>query len=440
MEIILEIVIILVLIMINGFLAMAEIAVVSAREIRLRLGAEEGKPGYQLALNLSQEPSRFLSSVQIGITLVGILAGAFGGTTLAVILAQIFEGLGLAQGVSEVLGITIIVVGITYLSLVFGELAPKQIALIQPERIAVLVARPMTFISRITAPLTHLLSISSSLTLRILGVRPSTEPVVTEEEVKLLVDQGTELGIFEPIEDTIVDKAFHLGDQRIDTLTTRRKEIVWLDPGDPLHVIIEKIKSAYYSHFPVARGGLDDLLGFVRTNDLLKQSLEGYAIDLRSILLDPLYIPGNTLVYNAMERMRETSCEIAFVMDEYGGIQGLITLHDLLEALVGDIPTRTAYREPDVVRRDDGTYLVSGLITIQQFREQFNLGPLPGEEERYYQTLAGFVLHLFERIPKVGEVVEWGGYRLEIVDMDDRRIDKVLLTPLSTNQSTNALL
>jgi putative hemolysin len=207
-----------------------------------------------------------------------------------------------------------------------------------------------------------------------------------------------------------------------------------------LHVIIEKITSAHFSHFPVARGGLDDLLGFVRTKDLLNQSLQGYAIDLRSILLKPLYVPGNTPVYDTLERMRETGCEIIFVMDEYGGIQGLITLHDLLEALVGDIPTRIEDREPDVVLRDDGTYLLNGLITIQQFRDHFNLGPLPGEDERYYQTLAGFVLHLFERIPKVGEFVEWSGYRIEIFDMDDTRIDRVLITPLPNNHSPNVPL
>lgn len=429
MEILFEIFILLALIMANGFLAMAEIAVVSSRKVRLRVGAAEGKPGYQIALNLAKDPSRFLSSVQIGITLVGILAGAFGGTTIAVFLANMFKGWGLSQSISETLGIGIIVMAITYLTLVFGELAPKQIGLLQPERVAVSIARPMAFIARITAPLTRLLSLSTSLTLRVLGVRPDTDPAVTEEEVKMLVDQGTALGIFEPIEDTIVDKVFHLGDQRIETLATHRKEIVWLDLDDPIHITIEKIQSATYSYFPVARSSLDNLLGFVSVNDLLSQSLQGYDIDLIRNLSKPLYVPGNTPVYNALERIREAGCEMSFVMDEYGGIQGLVTLRDLLEALVGDIPASRADHEPDVVRRADGSFLLDGLIPIQQFRELFHLDPLPGEGENYYQTLAGFILHLFGRIPKMGDQVEWQGYQMEIIDMDDMRIDRVLLTP-----------
>lgn len=437
MELILEILIILALIMTNGFLAMAEIAVVSSRKVRLRLGAAEGKPGYQNALDLANNPNRFLSSAQIGITLVGIMAGAFGGTTLAVILANIFKGIGLSQGFSEALGIALIVILITYLSLVFGELAPKQIGLLQPERVAVLVARPMTFLARVTAPLTHLLSLSTSLTLRALGVGSGTDPAVTEEEVRMLVDQGTELGVFEPIEDTIVDKVFHLGDQRIVSLATRRKDIVWLDLDDPLHTTIKKIKLSTYSIFPVARTSLDNLLGFVRANDLLSQALEGYTVDLMRNLSKPFYVPGNMSVYNALEKLREAGSEIAFVLDEFGGIQGLVTLHDLLEALVGDLPTKQDGTEPEVMRRVDGTFLLDGLIPIQQFRELFDLDPLPGEVENYFQTLAGFVLHLFGRIPKIGDQIEWRGYQIEITKMDNMRIDRVLLTPPATDDRTN---
>jgi putative hemolysin len=263
------------------------------------------------------------------------------------------------------------------------------------------------------------------------------EPAVTEEEVKMLVDQGTELGIFEPIEDAIVDKVFRLGDQRIDSLATHRKEIVWLDLDDPLDIIIEKIKSSAYSFFPVARSSLDNLLGFIRVNDLLSQLLDGDRIDLIQSLSKPLYVPGNTPVYNALETMREDGSEIVFVMDEYGGIQGLVTLRDLLEALVGDIPTSQVDHEPDVVRRADGSFLLDGFIPIQQFRELFQLDPLPGEEKNYFQTLAGFILHLFGRIPKVGDQVEWQGYQIEIIDMDDMRIDRVLLVPPEKHDRTN---
>ena len=433
MNIILEILVIVILILINGFLAMSEIAVVTARKTRLRLRAATGDPAYQAALELANSPSRFLSSVQIGITLVGILAGAFGGATIARALAEVFIGMGLAAGSSEAIGVTVVVIIITYFSLVIGELVPKQIALLDPERVAALVARPMNRIARITAPLVRLLSLSTSLVLRVLGLRPSTEPAISEEEVKMLVDQGTELGVFERIEDTIVDKVFHLGDQRIESLATPRTEMIWLDLEDPLYISIDKIKAVDYSHFPVARDNLDNLLGFVKANDLLTQSLEDGGIDLEEALLKPLYVPENTPVYNVLERMRETGFEIAFVMDEYGGIQGLVTLRDLLEGLVGDIPQIEEMHDPDVVRLENGTYLLDGMIAIQEFRELFNFKELPGEEQNFYQTLAGFVLYLFGYIPRTGESLQWQGYRIEVVDMDGKRIDKVHVIPPADN-------
>ena len=431
MSTILQILILLTMILANGFLAMAEIAVVSARKARLRLRAAAGDPAYEAALELANSPGRFLSTVQIGITLVGILAGAFGGATIAEALEDIFIGFGLAPGISEALGVAIVVISITYVSLVIGELVPKQIALLDPERVAALVARPMSFIARITSPLVHLLSLSTAIVLRVAGLRPSLDPAVTEEEVRLLIDQGTELGIFEPIEDTIVDKVFQLADRRIESLVTPRTEMFWLNLDDPLRTSIEKIKAVNYSHFPVARGNLDNLLGFVKATDLLAQSPEDGAIDLKAALLKPLYVPENTPAFDVLERMRETGYEIAFVIDEYGGIQGLVTLRDLLEALVGDIPQIEEMHDPDIVRREDGTLLLDGMISIQQFRDMFNFGVLPGEEKNYYQTLGGFVLHLFGYIPRVGESVRWKDYRIEVVDMDGLRIDKVLMTPPS---------
>lgn len=429
MNIIFEILVILVLILINGFLAMSEIAVVSARKARLRVRAAAGDPGYQAALELANSPGRFLSSVQIGITLVGILAGAFGGATIAEALEDVFIGMGLAAGISEAMGVVIVVLILTYFSLVIGELAPKQIALLDPERVASRVARPMTSIARLAAPLVRLLSLSTSLVLRLLGLRPSTEPAITEEEVKMLIDQGTELGVFQPIEDTIVDKVFRLGDQRIESLATPRTEMIWLDLDDPLHISIDKIKSVDYSHFPVAQDNLDNLLGFVKANDLLTQCLEDHAVNLKEVLLKPLYVPENTLVFSVLERMRQTGYEIAFVMDEFGGIQGLVTLRDLLEGLVGDIPQIEELHDPDVVQLGDESYLLDGMLAIQDFRELFNFKQLPGEDENYYQTLAGFVLYLFGYLPTTGESVQWQGYRIEVVDMDGMRIDKVHVIP-----------
>ncbi len=427
MNIIIEILILFLLILINGFLAMSELAVVSARKVRLKLRAAEGKPGYQAALELAENPGHFLSSVQIGITTVAILTGVLGGATLAKVLAEAFTGLGLDPTTSDVISVLLVVSIITYVSLVIGELTPKRIALLDPERVAAAVARPMKTLSRITAPLVKFLSWSTSLVLRVLGIKATQEPTVSEEEVKLLVDQGTELGIFAPIEDTIVDKVFRLGDLTVESLTTPRTEVVWLDLSDPLSDAIHKIKASDYMYFPVAQDNLDNLRGFVKATDLLTQSLEDCTIDLRTALLEPLFIPENVPAFTLLERFRETGYEIAFVIGEYGGFQGLVTLRDLLEALVGDLPEAAGRRDPDIVRREDGSYLLDGLIPIVEFRDLFNLKKLPGEDENYYRSLGGFVQYNLNRIPTEGDIVSWAGYHLEVVDMDGKRVDKILV-------------
>jgi len=429
METFLELAALLILMLFNGFLAMAEIALVSASRPRLRLGAAEGKPGYQAALDLAGRPGRFLSSVQVGITLAGILAGAFGTATIASRLAPLLAGLGLSPGASNAAAVAIIVTIVTYLSLVIGELAPKQLALLDPERTAAAVARPVRLISRLASPLVKLLSLSTSLVLRLLGAQPSREPAVTEEEVKLLIDQGTELGVFEPIEDTIVDRVFQLGDRLIASLATPRTEIVWIDLDDPLPESLRRIEAAAYSQFPVARGDLDRLAGYVRANDLLTQSLESGGVQLEQALLEPLYIPESTPVFQALERMRRAGTEIAFVMDEYGGVQGLVTLRDLLEGLVGELPEAKEPRDPDVVRLEDGSYLLDGMLPVPEFRELFGLKPLPGEGRARYQTLAGFVLYRLGHIPSEGEALSWSGHRIEVAAMDGLRVDKLHVTP-----------
>ena len=429
MQIALEILILLLLILTNGFLAMAELAVVSARKARLSIRAGEGEPAYQAALELAKTPGRFLSTVQIGITTVAILTGVFGGATLAQELAVIFKNLGLSPASSDIVGVVLVVAAVTYISLVIGELAPKQIALHNPERVAALVARPMKALSRAAAPLVKFLSLSTAGVLRILGVKPSPEPAVTEEEVKLLIDQGTELGVFAPIEDAIVDRVLLLGDLTVESLITPRTEVVWLNLADPLSESIEKIKVNHYRNYPVAEDNLDKLLGFVKATDLLCLSLEDGSIDLHKALLEPLFIPESAPVYTLLEHFRETGYEIAFIIGEFGGFQGLVTLRDLLEALVGDLPGTAGRRDPDIVRREDGTFLIDGLIPIEGFRDLFNLTTLPGEQENYYRSLGGFVLYMLKRIPTEGDIVSWEGYRLEVVDMDAKRVDKILVTP-----------
>ncbi|MCJ7660618.1 MAG: hemolysin family protein [Anaerolineales bacterium] len=432
-----EILILFLFILMNGFLAMSELAVVSARKARLRLRAAEGRPGYQAALELAENPGRFLSTVQIGITTVAILTGAFGGATLAKHLADLFTRLGLDPATSDIISVLLVVTLITYFSLIIGELAPKQIALLNPERVAAAVARPMKILSRITAPLVKFLSWSTSLVLGILRIEAAQEPSVSEEEIKLLVGQGAEIGILTPIEEVIVDQVFRLSDMTVESLTTPRTEVVWLDIADPPSESIQKIKASQYMYFPVAQNNLDNLLGFVKATDLLAQSLEEGTIDLHAALLEPLFVPENAPAYSLLERFRETGYEIAIVIGEYGGFQGLVTLRDLLEALVGDLPEAAGRRDPDIVRREDGTHLLDGLIPIEGFRDLFNLKQLPGEGENYYQSLGGFMVYMLDRIPTEGDNVFWEGYRLEVVDMDGKRVDKILVTLLEENKNNS---
>lgn len=421
-----EILIILGLILVNGFLAMAEIAVVSARKVRLQARAERGDPGAAAALELANAPGRFLSSVQIGITLVGILAGAFGGATLAEELAGWLDSLGVSARYSEAAGVGLVVVGITYFSLVIGELAPKQIALLYPERVASLAARPMRLISWLTSPVVRVLSASTAFVVRAFGIKPGDEPAVSEDEVKRLIDQGTELGVFEPIEDTIVDQVFRLGDRRVISLTTPRPEVVWLDLEDLPEINWEKIRRSEYRYFPVARGKLDNLIGVVNAGDLLGQLLGGEEIDLERAVRPALIVPENTPAFVLLERFRESGAEAAVVMDEYGGIQGLATLRDVLEALVGDLPDAEDIADPDVSRREDGSWLIDGMLPADEFRSLFNLAALPGEGGEF-QTVGGFVLSVLGAIPEPGDHFEYAGLRVEVVDMDGRRIDKIMV-------------
>lgn len=426
-----EILFLFVLILANGFLAMSEIAIVSARKALLQSRAAGGSKRDQVALEMASAPGNFLSTVQIGITLVGILAGAVGQATIAETLEDWLISVGLQPGASEIIGVALVVLAITYFSLILGELAPKQVGLIHAERVSAAVAPVIHVLSQITRPVVWFLSQSTTLVVRLLGVHPVGEPAVTEEEVKILIDRGTELGVFEPVEDAIVDQVFRLGDQKTISITVPRGEITWLDLEDPLEENIEKILCCDYAHYPVARGDLDHLQGYVRSSDLLDQSLSDKQIDLQVALQPPLYLPENLPVFTALKRFRETGKEIAFVLDEYGGVEGLITLGDILNALVEDLPSLDSRQHPSVVRRADGSWLVDGSIPVDEFREQFALKELPGEVEGEYLTLGGFVMTMLGEIPQAGASLEWSGLHIEVVDMDGRRVDKVLVS-LST--------
>jgi len=426
-----EILVILFLLLLNGFFAMSEIAVVSARKIRLQQRAADGFAGAQAALEIANQPSLFLSTIQIGITLVGILTGAISGATIATELESFFNQtqMPILAEYSQAISVGTVVVALTYLSLILGELAPKHIGLNNPERIAAAVAPMMLKISRLTLPLVHLLSFSTSLILRVLGVRPSTDPEITEEEIKLLIEQGAEGGIIEPEEEEMVQQVFRLAERPILAQMTPRTEIVWLDLEDQVGVIRAKLKSAHYSSYPVARGSVDNIVGMVQVKDLLAQCLGGSPLNLEEILYQPLYLPENMTILETLKRFRESHTQIAIIIDEFGGIQGLTTITDILEAIAGDFPDELDVTDPHIILREDGTYLLDGMLDIDKFKDLFSLANLPGEEENYYQTLGGFVITYLGRIPSAGESFEWENLRLEIVDMDGLRVDKILVTP-----------
>lgn len=424
-----EILIILALILVNGLLAMAEIAVVSSRRVRLQRLAEEGNAGAGSALELLNQSTNFLSTVQVGITLVGILAGAFGGATLARDLGDLFSEIPALANYAQALGVGVVVISTTYLSLVLGELAPKQIALTDPENIAATIAPPLKWLSRITAPVVRLLSLSTGAVLKVLGVKRTTGQPLTEEEITRLIEQGTRGGVFEPIEEEMVKQIFRLNDRRIESLMTPRAEIVWLDVADPVEKVESIILANRHTLFPVAEDNLDKLKGVVQAKDLLARGISGEALELEPVLQKPLIVPESTPSFTVLDRFREHRTRIAMVIDEFGGILGLVTTTDLLEAIVGDLPEAGETEDPDVVRREDGSWLLDGMLPVVEFKELLELKDLPGEEKNYYQTLGGFALTQLGHIPASGDHFEWEGLRFEIMDMDGRRVDKILVTP-----------
>lgn len=426
-----EILIILLLMLSNAVFAMSEMAIVSSRRARLQEMANKGDAKARVALDLANSPNHFLSTVQIGITLIGILAGAFGGANLAQSIADQVERIPALQEYSEAIGFWLVVILITYLSLIIGELAPKRLALSNPEKIAAIVAVPMQCLAKIAAPVVHLLSLSTELVLRILQINLSAdEPLVTEEEIKLLLQQGAEAGMFEVAEQDMVERVFRLDDQKVNSLMTPRPDIAWLDISDSIEVNRRKMIDIPHTRFPVCQENLDNVLGIVHVTNVLSQSLKGQPIDLLSLLQSPLIIPETTYALKVLELFKQSGTHIALVVDEYGVIQGLVTLNDVMEVLIGDIPFADQPQESDIVQRDDGSWLVDGMIPIAKLKELLNTEQLPREDRGNFQTLGGFVVTQFGHIPRASDHFEWNGYRFEVMDMDGNRVDKVLIIPL----------
>jgi putative hemolysin len=366
--------------------------------------------------------------VQVGITLIGILSGAFGGATLAEEMETWLTKVIGIQPYIEALSVALVVVFITFFSLVLGELAPKQIALSNAEGIASRLAPAMQGLTRLAGPLVRMLNAATGLVLRLLHVRPSADNQVSEEEIRILIGQGTDAGLFAPMEEEIVAHVFRLGDLKASNLLTPRTEIDWLDLDDTPELLQQKVAACQRTYLPVARGSLDNLIGFIRAKDLLAQSLCGEPFNLQAITRPPLLVPESTPALMVLERFKQTSVHIAFVLDEYGGIQGMVTATDLLEAIVGELPELPEMSKPEIVRREDGSYLLDGLLAADRFKDLFELKQLPGEEERLFETLGGFVMTYLGHIPATGETFDWNGMHIEVIDMDGNRVDKLLVS------------
>jgi len=422
-------ILILVLILLNGVFSMSEAAVVSSRKARLQMLAEGGHRGATTALELANEPNRFLSTIQIGITLIGILTGAYGGTTIARAIAVAASSVAALAPYSEAIGLGSVVLLTTYLSLVIGELVPKRLALNAPERVAATIARPMHYLSLLAGPLVKVLSFSTDMVLRVLRVHAYVQPTVSEEEITTMIAEGTEKGVFEENEQDMVKRVFRLNDMRVSMLMTPRIDIVWLDIADKAEQIREKLEASGYSRYPVCDGTPDKVLGVMRAKDLLLTLLAGQPVDLEGAVRDPLFVPESMLVIQVLEEFKKTGAHMAFVIDEYGGLNGLFTINNILSAIVGDIPLAGKPSEPLAVQRENGSWLVDGMMSIIEFKDLFKVGAMPEEEAGAYQTLAGFVMMSLGKVPSAADHFEWNEMRFEVVDMDGNKVDKVLVLP-----------
>jgi putative hemolysin len=436
-----EVLLILALILTNGVFAMSEIAVVSARQSRLEELADRGRLGARQVLALKAEPGAFLSTIQVGITLVGVLMGALGEAALAQPVREMLSSIPLLAPSADVLSLVLVVAGITYLSVVIGELVPKQLALLAPETLASLVARPLAWLSRAALPVVWLLSASSTLLLRLIGARRSGEPPVTDEEIRVLMAQGAEAGVFHASEGPMVANVLRLDEQRIDTIMTPRNEIEALDLDQEPEALRLALASLTHTLVPVHRGGLDQhLVGILKTPDLLPRCCAGAAPSadlLEDLLKPPVFVPESLNGAQLLETFRDNHINLALIVDEYGSMEGLVTLADVLEAIVGMPLGEDMERADEITQRADGSWLVDGSLPLERLRAELAVElPLPGEEEASFHTVGGFVMHALGRVPRASEHFEAAGLRFEVVDMDQQRVDKVLVERVAAGDTT----
>jgi putative hemolysin len=415
------------LILLNGVFALSELAVVSSRKARLRMLVDEGRSGAAAALALAEDPGRFLSTVQIGITLVGVLAGAFSSAALGGRLGEVLAAAGLAPDIAATLGVGFVIVVITFLSVIVGELVPKHLALRNPEAIACAVAPWMRLISRAAAPIVWLLDVASTLLLRLFGVRPGDAPLVTDDEIRSIVAEAENAGVIETAEQEMISGVMRLGDRSVRAIMTPRADIEMLDISLPDKELRGRIAELRYSAVPAHGGDPDDVLGIVLAADLLAQAVLGKPLDMRAMLREAPVVPDTVDALIAIETLQAAALPVALVVDEFGHFEGMVTRADILDAIAGAFRADVEEGEPEAIQRADGSWLLAGWIPVDEMAEILRL-KLP--EKRGYDTLAGYLLNLFERVPATGDVIDNDGWRFEVLDLDGRRIDKVLATRL----------
>ena len=423
-----QVFILIFLILLNGLFAMSEIAIVSSRRSRLEELMRKGNRNAKLVLQLSESPNRFLSTIQVGITLIAILIGVFGGNGLANELDKILLHLGITEPYSFNIALTVVIILITFFSIVVGELVPKRIGMTNPESIAMAIARPMILLSKIMSPFVWLLSTTTEFIVKLFGIKRKSDSQVTEEEIKALLEEGTEVGEIQEIEQDIVERVFHLGDQRIGALMTNRNDITWMNTEDPNEINLKIITSSSHSIYPLCERELDNVLGIIYAKDLLIAMLKDPDLEFKKYVREVNIVPGDKKAYQVLEKFKETRIHCGIVVDEFGSVEGIVTLNDILDGLVGDI---TDMDEPEVIQRSEDSWLIDGKLAFFEFIHEFEVEDYNPVYAQFH-SIAGFVIHQLKEIPKTGDSFIWGGYRFEIVDMDRNRIDKILLTKLTS--------
>lgn len=440
-----DIFLLVVLILINGVFAMSEIAVVSSRKARLQNLADDGSLGAEAALSLHQEPSSFLSTIQVGITSVGIMSGAIGEAALADPLAAWMVGFPLLEPYAKSVALGLTVVALTYFSVVVGELVPKRLAMLAPEGIASLIARPMMLLAKVTHPVVIILSGTSTAILSMLGARRKEEPPVTNDEIKVLMEQGSEAGVFHESEQELVSNVLRLDEQKIAAIMTPRREMFVIDLGEGDEVVRQRIIETDFSRVVVCRDGIEHVLGILQTGDLLKKALPGHCVtaeDIEAVLHPPLYVPETVTTTQLLENFRRARLQFALIVDEYGDVQGVVTLTDVMSAIVGELSEPERPEERDMIQREDGSWLVDGDVGVERMKSTLDIeDDLPGEDENGFHTLGGFIMHALGRIPAPTDHFDAAGWRFEVMDMDKNRVDKVLISVIAEpNQTANARL